>query len=243
MTNTNNTYTLKTAALVVLLPAALASPARAMDKDDPLLAMLKVDQLEYRQADKGDDATVLAADAWIGQDLNKLVVKTDLERSDGETEEAELQLLYSRAISPFWDAQVGVRKDFEPTPERSWAVFGFTGLAPYLFESEAMFYVGESGRTALQLSLEYELLFTQKLILSPELELNFYGHNDEDTGVGSGLSDVEFGLRLRYEFHRQFAPYIGVNWTGMYGQTADYAREEGEEVRDWQWVAGIRAWF
>ena len=104
-------------------------------------------------------------------------------------------------------------------------------------------FIGESGRTALRLEAEYELLFTQRLILTPEVEVNFYGQNDADTGVGSGLSDVELGLRLRYEIRREFAPYIGVNWFKKYGNTADFARSAGQDTDDTQFVVGIRAWY
>ena len=111
-----------------------------------------------------------------------------------------------------------------------------------MYKRQALF-VGESGRTALRLEAEYELLFTQRLILTPEIEVNLYGQNDEDLGIGSGLSDVEAGLRLRYEIRREFAPYIGVNWNKSFGNTADFARAKGGDTDDLQWVIGVRAWF
>ena len=215
---------------------------QAMESDDPTLIMLKADQLEWRVND-GPDAAYFEGEGWIGKDLNKIWFKSEVEQSDGSTEEAELQALYSRAIAPFWDAQVGVREDFKPEPSRSWLALGFQGLAPYWFETSTALFIGESGRTAFRLEAEYELLFTQRLILSPELEINAYGKNDEDTGTGSGLADAQFGIRLRYEIRREFAPYIGVNWYKKYGNTADYARDEGEGVSDTSVVIGIRAWF
>jgi copper resistance protein B len=138
---------------------------------------------------------------------------------------------------------VGVRKDYKPTPSRSWVALGFEGLAPYWFELDAAVFVGESGRTGFRLQAEYEILFTQRLILSPELEINAYGENDADTDTGSGLSDAEIGLRLRYEIRREFAPYVGINWYKRYGNTADYAREDEEGVSDTSLVVGIKAWF
>jgi copper resistance protein B len=86
-------------------------------------------------------------------------------------------------------------------------------------------------------------MLTQKLVLSPEIELNFHGKDDEAVGVGSGLSDMELGLRLRYEIRREFAPYIGINYVKKYGDTADFARADGEDTHDTQIVAGFRAWF
>ena len=130
-----------------------------------------------------------------------------------------------------------------PTPNRDWFAVGFQGLAPYFFEIDAAAFIGNNGQTALRLEAEYEIMLTQKLILTPEVEINAYSKDDEATGVGSGLSDIELGLRLRYEIRREFAPYIGVNWNKTYGDTANFSRDEGEDVSDTQFVVGIRAWF
>ncbi len=210
--------------------------------DDPLLAMVMLDQFEIRAS---DDDTPLSwdAEAWLGKDLHKLWIKTDGEYTDGQFEEAELQALYSRAFSTYWDVQVGWRGDLEPTPVRNWLTLGVKGLAPYFFDIDAAVFVGESGRTAARLKVDYEFMFTQKLILVPEVELNLYGRDDPAVGIGSGLSDIEAGLRLRYEIRREFAPYIGVNWIHLYGDTAEYARQEGNDTDDVQLVLGLRAWF
>ena len=231
--------------LSVLTPFLIYSSvnsALAGGKDDPLLGKVIIDQLEVRDAGE-NSPVVLAAQGWVGKDLQKLWLKTAVERVAGGTEEVELQALYSQAIAPFWDIQVGVRQDFQPTPSRTWAVIGLQGLAPYFFEIDTAVFIGEGGRTALRLDAEYELLFTQRLILTPEIEVNFYGQNDADLGIGSGLSDIEAGLRLRYEIRREFAPYIGVNWNKSFGNTAGFARSAGEKIDDFQWVVGVRAWF
>lgn len=214
----------------------------AMGEDDPLIAMLKLDQLELRDTDAGN-VTAWKADAWAGYDLNKLWLKSEGEYHDGETEEAELQLLYSRALSSFWDAQIGWRRDFRPHPQRDWAVFGIKGLAPYLFEVDLALFVGEEERTAVRLDAEYEYLVTQRLVLSPEAEINAYGKADPEHGHGAGVADVTLGLRLRYEIRREFAPYIGVQWVGLYGETADLANDAGGDTSETMGVAGIRAWF
>ncbi len=216
--------------------------ALAGAEDDPVISKLLIDQFEIREAD-GPDPVVLDAQAWIGRDLHKLWFKTEMERVDGDTEEAELQLLYSRAIAPYWDLQVGWRRDLRPQPERNWAALGLEGLAPYFFEVDAALFIGESGQTAARVEAEYEFMLTQRWVLSPEVEINAYGKGDPELGVGSGVSDLEAGLRLRYEIRREFAPYIGVNWVKKFSRTADFARDEGEETSDIQFVAGIRAWF
>lgn len=210
--------------------------------DDPLLTMVVVEQLESRDAE-GENPLVWEAEGWIGKDLHKFWIKTEGEYVDVRTEEMELQMLYSRAVAPFWDLQLGWRRDIRPRPERDWLAIGLKGLAPYYFDIDAALFVGDSGRTAARLQAEYEFMLTQKLILIPEIELNVHGKNDPDTGTGSGFSDIEAGLRLRYEMRREFAPYVGVNWTRLYGKTADYAREEGEDVDDIQLVLGVNFWF
>lgn len=210
--------------------------------DDPLLAMLLVDQFEI-QAGSGDDPLVWGAEGWVGKDLNKLWIKTDGEYIDGFVEEMEFQALYSKAIAPFWDLQAGWRRDIRPRPDRDWLALGIKGLAPYYFDVDVAVFLGDNGRIGARMQFEYEFMFTQRLILVPEVELNFYGKDDPAVGIGSGLSDIEAELRLRYEIRREFAPYIGVNWSHLYGQTADYAREENEDIDDFRFVTGIRFWF
>ena len=231
--------------VILLLMIAIGlhpAVARADAEDDPVLTKVMLDQLEVRDVGS-ENANVWDVEGWIGKDLTKLWIKSEGERTSGKTDEAELQLLYSKAVAKYWDFQVGVRHDFRPSPGRSWAAIGFQGLAPYFFKIDTALFIGESGRTALRLEAEYELLFTQRLILTPEIEVNLYGQNDLDTGAGSGLSDLEAGLRLRYEIRREFAPYIGVNWLRLFGNTAEFARAAGESTSEAQFTVGIHAWF
>lgn len=232
----------KSVALLLLPSAILSVNARSHEDDDPLLSRVMFDQLEIRDTE-GPNTDRLEGQAWVGYDKHKLWLKSDIERRDGITESAELQVLASMAVAPFWDLQSGVRHDTKPGSTRSWGVIGAQGLAPYFFDIDAAVFVGESGRTAARFKAEYDLLFTQKLILAPTIEVNLYGQNDLETGAGAGLSNVEAGLRLRYEIRREFAPYIGVNWNKKFGNTADFARAKGKTVQDAQWVVGLRAWF
>lgn len=225
--------------LIACLVPALAA---AMSEDDPVLSKVMIDQLEVRASD-GPDPWVLDAQTWIGQDLNKFWLKVEGEYLGGQATEAEVQALYSRAIAPYWDLQVGWRHDIRPEPSRDWLAVGVEGLAPYWFELEGTAFIGESGQLGARLKTEYEWMFTQRWVLMPELEMNLHSKDDEAVGVGSGLSDLQLGLRLRYEIRREFAPYVGVNWSEKFGNTADFARAEGEDSSDIQLVAGVRVWF
>ncbi|WP_237055659.1 copper resistance protein B [Microbulbifer sediminum] len=215
-------------------------PDHVMDHE-VLLTKVTIDQLELRE----HEGSALEGSVWFGSDRDKLWLKTEVEREEDNTESAELQALYSRAIAPYWDLQMGVRHDFqlEDGDSKNWGTIGFNGLAPYFFEVDSALFVSEDGDTALRLEAEYEFLFTQQWILSPEVEMNFYGQDDPDTNTGAGLSDVEAGLRLRYEFTPQFAPYIGVNYEKKFGDTADFLRAEGESTGETTWVIGLHAWF
>lgn len=220
------------------------SPAQAGAKDDDLFSVVDIGQLEYRFRD-GDDLVAWDIRARIGGDYNKIALKSEGEYQLGanQFEAAEFQLLYQRLISDFFDLQIGLRHDVKPTPDRSFAVFGLTGLAPQWFEVDAAFFVSNKGKTSLRLEAEYDLLITQKLVLQPTAEINVAFADDDEIGVGSGLGDMTLGLRLRYEISREFAPYIGLNWERKFGNTADFARAEGEDDNDLSLVVGLKIFF
>ncbi|MFT3763262.1 MAG: copper resistance protein B [Pseudoxanthomonas sp.] len=186
--------------------------------------------------------------AWIGGDVDRLWLRSEGERVHGRTESSDLELLYGRSVNAWWDVVAGVRQDFRPADAQTWAAVGVQGMAPYRFEVAATAYLGESGRTAAKLEVEYDLLLSNRLILQPLLEADFNGKDDPSRRTGSGLATAEFGLRLRYEITRRFAPYVGVAHERAFGSTADYRRadyrrDEGEDARDTRWVAGVRFWF
>lgn len=210
--------------------------------DEHNFASLLVDRLETA---KGDDGSATAYDlfAWYGGTYDRAWLKAEGDIDGGELEDARTELLWGHAVAAYWDTQLGVRYDSGEGPDRGWLAMGVQGLAPYWFEVEATAYVGEEGRTALRLGAEYELLLTQKLILQPRIEANVYGKSDVERDLGRGLSDLHAGLRLRYEIRREFAPYLGIEWARKFGDTADLARDAGEDVSDTRLVAGLRFWF
>ncbi|AOV16786.1 copper resistance protein CopB [Acidihalobacter aeolianus] len=221
---------------------ALPDKQRLHLADEKRFHAVRVDRLERVFTSHGD-ATAYDAQAWIGRDFNRLVVKAEGHIANGRLQEATTQAFWSHALSAFWNGQLGVRHDSGIDPSRTWLAFGFEGLAPYWFETDVTAYVGGDGRTALYAATEYDLRITQRLILQPRLEANLYGRRDAARSLGSGLSDASAGLRLRREFGRQFAPYVGVEWAGKFGETADFARAAGEPARETRWVAGLHFWF
>jgi len=192
----------------------------------------------------GKDSYRWDGEAWFGGDIHRLVLKSEGEGVSGDgLDQAELQALYSRAVGPFFNLQAGVRHDFEPHPGRTYATVGFEGLAPYWFKVSGAAFLSNKGDLSGRLEGSYDQRVTQRLILQPRAEFNLAASDDVATGVGSGLSNAELGLRLRYEIRRVFAPYIGVTYDRQFGKTADYARAAGEGVEDTRLVLGIRAWF
>ncbi len=180
---------------------------------------------------------------WFGTATDRLVVKSEGERENGGGSDGKVEAFWSHAVSPFWDLQLGARRDIGTGPKRNWAAIGIEGVLPYNIELETTGYVGSSGRTALALKAEYDLLLTQRLIFTPELEASLYGKSDPERGIGSGLSTGSLSLRLRYEFTREFAPYIGVSFERKFGQTASYAADAGASRSQTAVMAGVRFWF
>ena len=230
-------------ALWAMAALVVASSARAAEGGD-IYSLVVVDRLEY-QTNEGAQQLFWDAQGWLGGDYNKLWIKTegDYQFDGNDFGEAQLQGLYSRAISRYWDLQAGIRHDFEPGPSRTFGVIGLQGLARHWFEVDAAAFVSEDGDVEASVEAEYELLITQRLIIQPRAELNFAFQDAPEYGVGSGLSTAALGLRLRYEIRREFAPYIGVSWTRAIGDTADFARNNGEKASQVSFVAGIRLWF
>ncbi|GAB2503606.1 copper resistance protein B [Lysobacter humi (ex Lee et al. 2017)] len=199
------------------------------------------DRLEWQD---GDEATFgWEGLAWVGGDLDRLWLRTEGEAADAAIEHGDVEVLYGRSVSAWWDVVAGMRQDFGHGPSRTWAAVGVQGLAPYKFEVEATAYVGSGGRTAATVEAEYDTLITPRLILQWQAEASLYGRDDPAAGIGSGLSTVEAGARLRYEITRRFAPYVGVQVERAFGGTAELRRDDGAPTRDTRLVAGIRFWF
>ncbi|MES2326242.1 MAG: copper resistance protein B [Pseudomonadota bacterium] len=198
---------------------------------------------EY-QAKKGRDGYRWDGEAWVGGDINRLWLKSEGEGTFGKgAEAAEVQALYSRAIGPYFNLQAGVRHDFKPTPTRTYATVGVEGMAPFMFATEGALFLSNKGDVLARAEGWYDQRISQRLVLQPRAEANFAAQDIPENGIGSGLSNLELGLRLRYEIRREFAPYVGVSWTRRFGDTARFARAAGEDVSSTSLVVGIRTWF
>lgn len=213
--------------------------------DDQLFWKVFAEQVELGAA---ADGVALDWDVhgWIGDDFDRLWLKSEGGAGAGESE-LEMQALYSRLISPFWDFQAGVRYeqrfDGAPDDNRVHLVLGLHGLAPYWFELEPMLFVSDDGDVSARIEATYDLLLSQRLVLQPEIEINLAFQSVEAWGVGSGLNDVSVALRARYEIRREIAPFVGVGWAQTFGETADLARARGKGVRDLRALFGLRIWF
>lgn len=239
-------------SLVALAALALGpAPARAQATadaghaphmlDDAIFAHAVLNQLEGRFGN--GSSFRWSGEGWVGTDENRLLLRSEGRVSDGQVDDGIQELLYSRAVSTYFNAQVGARYDLDSLPGRGWGAIGVEGLAPQFFRVAATGYVSGGGHLAAKLEGSIDFLITQRLILQPQIELNFYTRDDPVRHVGAGLSELDAGLRLRYEITRQFAPYIGLTYLGQYGATARYVRDAGGEPQQLRFTAGVRLWF
>ncbi|HBY8111959.1 TPA: copper resistance outer membrane transporter PcoB, partial [Klebsiella pneumoniae] len=113
--------------------------------DSAINYLVLLDQLEWQRSDNTNNFS-WSVNSWIGGDTDRIWLKSEGERSNGETEAAEAQLLWGHAVGPWWDLVAGVRQDFRPASARTWAAVGFQGLALYNFESEITGFVSNGGK-------------------------------------------------------------------------------------------------
>ena len=223
-----------------LSPAA--APFGPPVDDNMIFGHILLDQLEGR-TNGLDTEFRWDGEGWIGTDMNRLWFKSEGFVEQGAMTDGDQEALYDRPITTFFDAQAGLRYDLDTNPGRLWGAIGLEGLAPYFFQFAPTFYFSDKGYFAGRIEASYDLLITNRLILQPQVEINAYSKSQFNRGVGSDLAEIDTGLRLRYEITRKFAPYIGFAYTGSYGQTASFTREEGGNTNDPRVVFGARVWY
>jgi copper resistance protein B len=181
-------------------------------------------------------------DGWVGGDKHKLWIKSEGHEAGYQTENSENWLLYSRNVSTFWDAQIGLRDDNRPE-STSYLVMGLMGLAPYSFDTEAHLFVSQQGDVSLRIREENNFLLNQKWILKPYIKANWFAQDVSEQEIGSGLSSAELGLQLRYEITRKFAPYLDIRYERLFGDTASFADASGKSESDVVTALGLRLIF
>lgn len=231
---------------ICLRALLITTDSQAMFKDDPLLTKV-MSEIEYLQED-GEHTIEWDIDAWIGRDLSKYWVKTSGEYGGSEFEDANIEFVYSRAISAYWDRQFGLRHDFESNSDsdtRNWVSYGFIGTAPYFVEVDARVFIGEDSSSQLLIELERELMITQEWVLTPELDIIANGRTNRQFGEGSGLAEIELSLRLGYErnANRKFQPFVGVLARQSFGATRRLIKAEGKSSTSLEAIVGLHSWF
>ncbi|MDX2028538.1 MAG: copper resistance protein B [Alphaproteobacteria bacterium] len=227
--------------VVFLFVLACSTPALANEEHDSLLFHAFLFEGDYGQSD-GRPTGSWDLDGWIGGDYNKLWLKSEGESNNNKMEQAEFWAMYSRNIATFWDAQIGIRHDVTPTSE-TYAVLGFGGLAPYFFDTEAHLFISQSGDVSIRLREENDFLITQRLIIQPYLEANFFAQKVDKQERSVGLAYGEAGLLTRYEITRKFAPYIDLRYERKFGETATIAKSNGEDIGSFIVAVGLRLMF
>lgn len=217
------------------------------ETDEISISKIMINQLEYQSSDN-EDSQSWDMQGWIGTDYDKYWFKFEGDTVVGQSEgEFEVQALFSKSVAAFWEMQYGIRLDraFDAnnSDNRVFGVFGYQGLAPYWFEVEPTVFIDDKGNVSARFASSYDLLLTQRLILQPSIELNLSANDLPEYGIGKGLNDLQFELRLRYEFTRKVAPYIGIVWQKQYGDTASFTTVNGGIVDDTKLILGIRTWF
>ncbi len=234
------------AADLLFDPAVMAASRKQLlvENGDVRTTAVLIDSIEASFGD-GEEGYSWNAQGWIGGDINRFWWKTEGEGAfDGKLHDAEAQALYSRAVAPFWDVQAGVRQDFRPDgDDTTHLTVGVQGVAPYWFEMSAAAFLSTEGDLTARAEAEYDQRITQKWVLQPAVEIALSANDIPELEMGSGLTSVTAGLRLRYEIRKEFAPYVGVEWSRSFGDTADYARARGEDTDATRLVVGIKAWF
>lgn len=236
------TIAITSSALVVLLARVASAQAADSERYTFILAEL----LEY-QRDEITNPAAWEFLGWYGGDYNRLWFKSEGNIATTTREgEGEVQLLYGRLFTPFWDFQAGLRGDLvasDDTRGRVLAMVGVEGLAPGWFDIDAGVYVSQRGDVSARLTATYALDFTQRLVAEPRFEINAAGQEVKELGIGSGLNTLDLGFRLRYEVRRELAPYLGIAWERSFFDTAMFVRARGEDPSALSAVAGLRAWL
>lgn len=225
-------------------------PSPVNDRETRLFTL--VDVLEYRprSGERGTDNDYRwDVEGWYGGDYNRLWYKTEGQQDTAfkADYDVDFQLLYGRFVQKYYDVQIGGRMETQSfrgrNVTRGFGVIGLQGLVPYNYEFESALFVDQNGAVSARLSFTKDFLLTQRLVFQGRVETNLAVQRVEEFTTGSGLNNLEFGMRLRYEIRREFAPYLGISLDKSFGETATLVRLQGGDPSQIRFVAGVRMWF
>jgi copper resistance protein B len=233
------------AGAAALAIALSASPAAAQETNLVYYGF-QLEEFEHRRGDESEELLVWNGDAFVGTDELKLrwLGEGEYDTDARKFESMENRLVLQMPVSDFFDVKAGIRADTPKGKSRLYGVLGVTGLLKQWIEVDADLFVSDVGDASVRLDAEYELLLTNRLTLTPSADLDVAFFDDRKMGVGSGFSSAEVGLRLSYDIYdRLLSPYVGVVWERKFGNTADFVREEGEDVEAWFVAVGVKVLF
>ncbi len=197
---------------------------------------VRINQLEQLKDD--ENTTVSEGVAWYGSDSQRLRLTWDIEHNQQDSHQ-NISLAWQKPLDSFWNYEWGVAYQAEQT----WLKVNINGLMPYKFEVDGSLLLDEQGHSMLILEGDYDLRFTQRLVLQPSLKTTLNGKEHAQHQQGSGLAELQTGLRLRYDVTRRFAPYLGIQQHDFLGKTADLRAQQGQTNHETTWLAGVRWWF
>lgn len=227
-----------------LIAGFISSPMSAPSAvAEALIYGIQIEQAEYRV---GSPTDVFAwdFDALIGTDEVKFVWRSEAEYAftADKFETLENQLRLQKPISDFFDIVAGIRVDTPSGKDRVQGVVGLHGLAKQFVEVDADFFVGD--HPSIRLEAEYEALITNRLIVTPSIEVDLPLNDDRTFDRGAFAPTLEVGIRAGYDLiDRALSPYIGVHYERSFGKTANIRRSEGEDAGSLFFVAGARMVF
>lgn len=225
-------------------------PPPVNDQESRLFTL--VDVLDYRpkiSGGQGHDDYRWDVEGWYGGDYNRLWFKSEGQRDTAfkADYDVDFQLLYGRFIRKHYDLQIGSRVETQSfkgrNVTRGFGVIGIEGLVPYNYEFESALFIDQNGAVSARLSFTKDLLLTQRLIFQTRFETNAAVQRVEKFTTGSGLNNLEFGVRLRYEIRRELAPYVGISFDRSFGETATLVRQDGGDPTQIRLLVGVRVWF
>jgi len=230
----------------VAIAAALAAAPAAAQETNLVYYGFQLEEFEHRVGDESEELLVWNGDSFVGTDELKLrwLSEGEYDTDASQFETLENRLVLQMPITDFLDVKAGIRADTPKGRSRLYGVLGVTGLLKQWIEVDADLFVSDVGDASVRLDAEYELLLTNRITLTPSADLNVAFSDDRKMEIGSGFSSAEVGLRLSYDIYdRLLSPYVGVVWERKFGNTADLAREDGEDVEAWVFAIGMKVLF